>query len=653
MPVFNVGVPVETQTPAVEVTSPAANPLPPGAYTFQLEVIDNDGLVSEPVKIQVMVNEGTVTVPNLLNLPADQAKAIVAQIGLGFVVTDTQIGNAPANRVLSQVPASGTVVPLGTAVSVILSIERVGVLVGVAGPEPDTLFWPATSMLAAEHILEALYDGPYDAPRSPLRPDHLPVILAEPPRTAVQLVPVPQGAPRVSNGMRLTNGPQTRLNQLTAVFSLRDDLRWADGKPVTTRDLLFAFELIRQSTTPISKFRTSRTASFEPLDDFTIQWQGLPGWIDPHPIMNLPTPLPAHLLDGMRLPEILDTFGREPIGYGPFVLREWQAGNQIALEKHPFYFRANEGLPRTGEILLPQIDDSDQIVTGLTAGELDFALTGSLSFTNLPQLQAMAAAGELTLLLQPGNVQEYLFFNFNNGRFEFFHDPRIRQAIAFALDRKRIVEELWQGNATLASSYLAPDHPFFMPDLPDYPFDPDRALQLLEEAGFANGLGETVTLLLPAGRDDRLKMAEVIRESLFLLGLELDIVPVTPNKLFAKGPRTPLFGQNFEMVLCSWTADFATAAHLFLCEEISGENNGFGGRNFSGYCDKEFDAITLAALATNDRNRWFQSQQFWADRLPAIPLFQPFKLAAKRPLLKPFTLLPLQPSEMTRVEEMA
>jgi ABC-type transport system substrate-binding protein len=191
--------------------------------------------------------------------------------------------------------------------------------------------------------------------------------------------------------------------------------------------------------------------------------------------------------------------------------------------------------------------------------------------------------------------------------------------------------------------------------LRQYEFNPDQARALLAEAGFSNGF--EVALLVPTGRSEREKVASLIQENLAGLGIRIELRFMEPRELFARGRETPLFGRQFDMALVGWVAGVEPPAELFLCEEVSGRVNAFGGPNISGYCSEAFDTRALVAMSTSAPNQrraqWSRAQRVFAEEVPAIPLFQHVKLAATRPGVAGFTLDPSQPSEMWNVENFA
>jgi peptide/nickel transport system substrate-binding protein len=591
-----------------------------------------------------------VEVPSLLNRGVDAARALLEEVSLVLRVGEERPSSAPAGTVIEQSPVAGTLVPAGSTVVVVVAVHSsVGVLTGALGSQPDSLYVHATSMLSSWHVLQALYDGPYDQRRF----SYQPIILEEVSEPEFRQVAVSTGGRIVRNGQITINRSTAQVQQMRITFRLREGIFWDDGEPVTARDSLLSFQLAESRITATSKFRVRRTEGYEVVDDLTVVWTGLPGWFDAAPIRNFWPPLPSHVLGDLAPDEVLHRgFGRRPSSYGPFTLLEWAEGERLILEQHPAYFRAGEGLPFVERLDLLIDLPSDQVAEMLLSGELDIALVGSISAEDIPRLEGAAEEGLIQLHTITGTGQEYLMLCLDEERTPFFLDVRVRQAIAMAIDRPRIIEELFDGRTEFGTSFMPRAHPFYFDDVRQYEFDPHQARELLEESGHPDGF--ELTLEFPAGQSDREKLAVMIASFLGDIGIRVKIEPVDPAQLFAKGPDSLLFGHRFDMAIFSWDGGVEPPAELFLSEEVSREENGWGAMNVSGYQNEEFDAAALRAMSepnrSQQRNAWFQAQRIFAEDLPSIPLFQLIKVAATRRDFEGLSLDVSQPTEIWNIE---
>ena len=129
------------------------------------------------------------------------------------------------------------------------------------------------------------------------------------------------------------------MDQMVVTFTLLEDLMWSDGEPLTSADSLYSYQLAADPNTPASKYVIDRTASYEAADDLTVQWWGLPGYIDPDYYTNFWMPLPQHAwsefpaadLQNLRFPDTSRLAG-------PHIIDEWEAGKSIHLVKNLNYF---------------------------------------------------------------------------------------------------------------------------------------------------------------------------------------------------------------------------------------------------------------------------------------------------------------------------
>ncbi|HNB54390.1 MAG TPA: ABC transporter substrate-binding protein, partial [Anaerolineales bacterium] len=208
------------------------------------------------------------------------------------------------------------------------------------GAEPDTLYKYGGSMLASANVLEAIYDGPIDTNGYSFQP----IILEKIPSLAdgdavIQPVtvsagdtvldadgnPVPLAAGVVfrPSGCRADDCEQTyaggevEMDQLSARFTLLEGLNWSDGEPLTAQDSVYSFELAGDPETPVSTFDIERTASYTALDEQTVQWVGVPGFLDATYQTNFWHPLPEHIYSEYSAAELLedDISARTPLGW--------------------------------------------------------------------------------------------------------------------------------------------------------------------------------------------------------------------------------------------------------------------------------------------------------------------------------------------------
>jgi peptide/nickel transport system substrate-binding protein len=304
--------------------------------------------------------------------------------------------------------------------------------------EPDTLYIYGGSTLAASHVQAAIYGGPIDT----VSYAYQPVILEKLPSladgdAAIRAVTVGPGdlvSEPAGWGVELTEHPSPtirlrpagcrtwacevdyvsgtiELDRLVVTFTLRAGLTWADGTPVTAYDSEYSFDLYMDPDTPCpyGEHWLPDAASYSAVDDRTVVWTGVPGYLYRDYQTRFWQPLPQHQMGPRTAADVCDSeeASRTPMGYGPYTTREWVAGDHITVVRNPFYHRASEGLPYFDYVVYRFIpDDVEAAVAALLAGQCD-VLTQDFSFDQeMASLLELDHQGRLRLHTTPGTVLE-------------------------------------------------------------------------------------------------------------------------------------------------------------------------------------------------------------------------------------------------------
>ena len=572
------------------------------------------------------------------------------------------------------------------------------------GNEPNTLYPYGEPNAAAQSVLEAVYDGPMDA----LGYEYKPVILRRIPSedngdALVDAVQVQTGDLIIDADGNLTflaTGLRVRpagcrsddcaieydgispleMDQMIVNFSLRENLVWSDGELLTSDDSIYAYTLAADDATPGSKFIIDRTQSYEATDENSVQWWGIPGFIDPTYYTNFWPPLPRHAWEEFspaELPEI-DIASRTPIGWGPFVLQEWIPGDHLTLTKNIRYFRADEGLPIFDTLIFRIVSDPNAAMSDLVAGRCDVLdstinLDGQLSL-----LLQMQTDGQAQLATTKTNTIEWLGLgitpaSYDDGyttsppldRPDFFYDQRTRQAIAMCLDRQKVVDTVLFGLSDVPDTYIATDHPLYNSTVAPFPYDPAQGNRILEQVGWRDVDNDPSTprqaqgvLNIPpltplvlnyytSSATQRRQVSEILAQSLGECGIGVNLIYLSYIDLYAEGGSGgPLFGRNFDLAeYAIGSASLEPPCSWYETDQIPTEDNNWVGTNVTGFKNAEFDAACVQAqqyIPDEDgyREAYLQTQAIFASELPAIPLYSRLKVAAARPDMCGFTLDP-------------
>lgn len=568
--------------------------------------------------------------------------------------------------------------------------------------EPDTLYLYGGSRLAAtQHVMEALYDGPLDH----LNYAYQPVILEKIPSiadgdAATRTVRVREGD-RVVNAagevVELAEGVWVRpagcyaeecavefegepleMERMEVTFALREDVTWADGKPLTAVDSVFAFQVASDPATPGGRYLVERTARYHAPDQWHVKWVGVPGFVDPAYFLSFFAPLPRHQLEGRAPGELLqaDEARRYPLGWGPFVVDEWVPGDHVALSRNPHYFRAAEGLPYLDRVVFHFTSGAPEMVARLLSGECDIG-THDADFASLMPLLVQAEQhGLLKVASATSSGWEHIDFGIapvpDYRRADFFGDVRVRQAIVQCIDRQAIVDEVTYGRSVVPDSYLPPEHPLYAGErLAHWDYDPVAGRVLLEEVGWLDenedGVREAhripgvragtlfeVTLLTSSDSPVSQQVARIVRAHLADCGMRVNLETRPSREFFADGPAGPLFGRQFDMAETAWWFDVTPLCGRYLTSEIPDQER-WSGDNVTGYSNPDYDAACQTALQALPGSPEYeeyhkQAQAIFSKDLPAIPLLMWLRVAVARPNVLRFALDSTARSELWNIE---
>ncbi len=560
------------------------------------------------------------------------------------------------------------------------------------GEEPNTLYPFGGPNEAAQSVLAAIDDGPIDT----LSYNYQPVILQKLPSLAdgdAQIVPVSvtAGSKVVdANGnlTALSTGTQVRpascrtdgcvitydgvtalqMDQMIVTFKLRPDITWSDGTPLTADDSVYAYQLAADKNTPGSKFVIDRTQSYEAADPTTVQWWGIPGYFDPSFMTNFWTPAPKHIWSQFTTQELpqIDVASRAPMGWGPYMMDEWMAGDHITLTKNPYYFRTAQGYPKFDQLNFRFISDPNAAISELAAGRCDILDPSIHLDTQVALLQQMQQSREIRATFAQGPTIEWLGLgirpaSYDDGyntakgdRQDILADPRTRQAIALCLNRQKVVDTVLFGQSSVPLSFVPADHPLYSGSVPSYKFDPATGIQLLEQVGWKDLDGNLATPMLAvsvknvaAGTPLTLKFyttptlqrhqtVEILSQSLAQCGIGVKVQYFDQNTLYTSGPVGVLFGRNFDLAEYGLETDsIEPPCDWFTSSEIPNAINNWVGTNVTGYQNADYDtACHNARLALpgeqSYKGDYQQVQATFAAELPAIPLYYRLKVAAAR-----------------------
>lgn len=395
---------------------------------------------------------------------------------------------------------------------------------------------------------------------------------------------------------------QISPDQRRIVFTLRDGLQWSDGQPLTADDVVFTYrdvifnpkipaeaqEVLRigdSRTLPEVRKLDERRVEFllaEPFAPFLAATAG-----PPTDIVILPKHVlepSVQTLDANGNPLFLSTWGtntdpRQIVVNGPYQIESYRPGERVIYRRNPYYWERDaqgQPLPYVERIIWQIAESTDSQLLSFRSGDLD--VVGDvrpLRPEYFSLLKREEKRGRFTVYVGgPWSGTTFITFNLNQGRnakgqpfvdpvkSRWFNTLEFRQAIAYAINRPRIINNIYRGISELQNSPISVQSPYYLPPeqgLRVYDYNPERAKQLLQSVGFrysatgelhdAEGNRVEFTLHTNAGNRIREAMGTQIREDLAQIGIRVNFSPINFNTLIGKTSDT----RDWDCVLLGFT----------------------------------------------------------------------------------------------------
>lgn len=447
----------------------------------------------------------------------------------------------------------------------------------------------------------------------------------------------------------------TALDETTYTLRLRDGVRFSDGRPLTSADVVFSFRAVYDEATASPLAETLRIDG-RPLevsapDDRTVIVR-FPSPFGPGPRLldNLPI-LPRHVLESaleagtLHAAWGLSTPPSEIVGLGPFVLDAYEPGQRLVFARNPHYWlRDDEGrpLPYLDRLVVEIVPEQNAEMLRLEAGDVDL-IASEIRAEDYVAVRRAAGEGRLQLAdLGVGLDPSFLWFNLNpeakrdDPRHAWLQSRELRRAISVGVDRAGFADTVYLGAGVPVFGPVTPaNKQWYSASVPTDAFDRSRARALLAEVGLedrnADGMLEDATgadarfsLLTQKGHTARERGAAVVQEDLRALGIQVDVVALEPGALFDRFARADYDAMYFAMLASDTDPavnhDFWLSSGSF---HVWHPNQEVAATEW----ERRIDELMLAQAATVDqaeRRRLFDEvQTIFARELPAIYFVAP------------------------------
>ncbi|HSI24042.1 MAG TPA: peptide-binding protein [Methylotenera sp.] len=342
---------------------------------------------------------------------------------------------------------------------------------------------------------------------------------------------------------------QISSDQKTIIFKLKPNLKWSDGKPLTSADVLWTwqavidektrspyasdYQLVKKAETPDAlTFSVTYDQAYAPALD---SWAGL-------------QILPKHLLQGQDLHTT--AFARKPIGSNYYKLDSWTNGENIKLSRNP---SSVLGQAKIDKLVTRIIPDSSAQFLELMADNIDSMGLDPIKYARIiparPELKQ-----KLALYKELGNSYTYMGFNLKRKPYD---DVRVRKAINYAIDKQEIIDGVYLGLGIDIASPYKPGTRWSNPYLKPHPYDPEKAKALLKEAGFIDSDGDGVLEhdgkpfsfeILTNQNKEREKSAVLIQRRLKNVGIQANVRAIEWASFISRFIKTG----DFDVVILGW-----------------------------------------------------------------------------------------------------
>ena len=392
-------------------------------------------------------------------------------------------------------------------------------------------------------------------------------------------------------------------DHLSYTFHLRDDVTFSDGKPMTARDLLFTFEAINNpenDTGPIRSYLND-VERCELLDDYSVRFHVEKPYYGHLLMLGGLEVLPAHVYGVGEYNT--HPANRAPVGTGPYVFDRWDTGQRIVLKRNPDYWKAEEpAYPDTRTFKI--VTDSNAALQLLLRHDLDVMdFEGEMwkQHASKPEF-----AAEFHRVIPdspiPGYLSRYNYIGWNTRKPQ-FADKRVRQALCMLFDRQLIIDAVWGGLGTIITGPQYHKLPEYNSDVKPWPFDPKRAVELLEEAGWVDrdrdgirekdGVPFVFELNYAANLPEYDRLGTVYQEELKRVGIELRLDPLEWATF-----QERLHNRKFDACMLAWLTGLATDPY-----QLWHSSQAEKGSNYPGLKLPEVDRLIEEARREFDRDK--------------------------------------------------
>jgi peptide/nickel transport system substrate-binding protein len=441
--------------------------------------------------------------------------------------------------------------------------------------------------------------------------------------------------PEIAKGTAVPEKTADGKDGIALTYTIRPDAVWGDGVPVTTKDVVFTWEVGRHPKTGVASSELyERITAIDMKDDKTFTMHINKMTCDYQGINDF-TLLPAHIEKPnfadpaeYKTRSAYETDTTNPgLWFGPYRVTEVSSGSHVVLEPNPTWWGRK---PHFKRIVVKAVENTAALTANLLSGDVDM-IAGELGMTLDQALQfEKRYGGRYAVVYKPGLIYEHIDLNLDN---PILQDRRVRRALIHAIDREAISQQLFEGKQPVAHGQTNPLDRVYYGGIPKYDYDPAKAGALLDAAGWKvgdggirrNAAGEKLQLeiMTTAGNKTRELVQQAMQSQWKQAGIDVRIRNEPPRVFFGKTVNERKFTA---MAMFAWISSPENIPRSTLhSDEIPTAENGWAGQNNTGFnnpeMDKTIDDMEVVCEPQANQALWNRMQSLYAEELPVIPLY--------------------------------
>ncbi len=389
---------------------------------------------------------------------------------------------------------------------------------------------------------------------------------------------------------------------LTWTFTLRPDLKFCDGTPITPEDWVWSLDRARDPNNGIWSFTLDAIDKVEATSStvvFKLKYPYVPFIYSPA------------LFNAVVMPKAMveaaggwEKFREHPCGSGPYIMKEWVKGDHMLLVRNPYYWE--KGKPIIDEILIKTITDDNTRILALQKGDVD-----AINYPPFNRVDELGKDPNLVVYKFPSTSTNYLAINNRNKPFD---DKRVRAALAYAIDRNALIKTVNFGIGEPATTFRPRGSLYYNDTLPGWPYDVEKAKALLKEAGYEKGFKTVIEIV--AGSQTDQQIATIVQGMWAQIGVDVTI-QTQESGLF----NDSYYNNTYNIQIGGWTDDIPDPSEEVNYAVVNATSESY----HTGFQSDEIDKLAADALKETDpekrKEMYFRIQEIFNEEVPMIPLF--------------------------------